>query len=65
MQEHLKTEKEKLTLRENSITQMHKAKKIQSVHLKDANKIVRKAHEIWEEISLMPFTMFKVKELPS
>ena len=51
MQEHLKTEKEKLTLRENSITQMHKDEKIKSDHLKDANKIVNNAHEIWEEIS--------------
>lgn len=51
MQEHLKTEKEKLTLRENSITQMHKDEKIKSDHLKDANKIANNAHEIWEEIS--------------
>ena len=51
MQEHLKTEKEKLTLRENSIPQMHKDEKIKSDHLKDAKKIVNNAHEIWEEIS--------------
>lgn len=47
----LKTEKEKLTSRENSITLMHKNKNVKSVHLEDANKIVDNLNEIWEEIS--------------
>ena len=60
----LKTEKEKLTSRENSITLMHKNKNVKSVHLEDANKIVDNLNEIWEEISWMPLTMFRVEELP-